>query len=90
MNDFDGFFNKGNDCDCCENQYLCGADGDAVGCHRADENNECQFIPSNCEACNEFIKDELKCLKLGYFVASNSGEPCWDWYRERHEDCPHN
>jgi len=38
-------FNKGNDCVCCENQYLCGIDGDCVACHRADENKECIFVP---------------------------------------------
>lgn len=45
--------------------------------------------PHNCDECVEFDKEELRCKRLGYFVASNS-EPCWDWYRERHEDCPYN
>jgi hypothetical protein len=38
------YYNKGNDCDCCENQYLCGRDGDALGCLCFDENRECEFI----------------------------------------------
>lgn len=37
-------YNKGNDCDCCEHQYLCGTDGDATGCKLADEGKECNFI----------------------------------------------
>lgn len=47
-------------------------------------------MPKNCEECKEFDKEELRCIALGYFVGSNSGEPCWDWYMERHEDCPFN
>lgn len=47
-------------------------------------------VPKNCEECKEFDKEELRCIALGYFVGSNSGEPCWDWYMERHEDCPFN
>lgn len=66
-------FNKGNDCDCCENQYLCGIDGDCVACHRADENKECNFVPVHCEFCDSFAREELKCKKLGYYAASNSG-----------------
>lgn len=83
-------FNKGNDCDCCENQYLCGIDGDCVACHRADENKECNFVPVHCEFCDSFAREELKCEKLGYYTASNSGAPCWEWNKERHEDCPFN
>lgn len=40
MKNHDKYFNKGNDCDCCENQYLCGVDGDSVACRQADENKE--------------------------------------------------
>jgi len=36
-------YNKGNDCDCCENQYLCGRDGDAIGCKCVDNGEECNF-----------------------------------------------
>lgn len=38
------YFNKGNDCDACENQYLCGKYGDAVGCRCVDEGQECHFV----------------------------------------------
>lgn len=52
MNDYSKCFNKGNDCDCCDNQYLCGRDGDAVGCKRADEGQECEFVESkDSEEC---------------------------------------
>jgi len=37
-------YNNGNDCDCCENQYLCVDDGDAVGCRCADAGDKCTFI----------------------------------------------
>lgn len=47
-------------------------------------------MPENCDECKAFDKEDLRCEKLGYFVGSNSGEPCWDWYIERHEDCPFN
>lgn len=43
-------------------------------------------MPENCDECKEFAREELRCKALGYFVGSNSGEPCWDWYMERHED----
>lgn len=39
-------YNQGNDCDACENQYLCGQYGDATGCHRKDKGLECEFIES--------------------------------------------
>lgn len=42
--DYSKFFNKGNDCDCCGNQYICGKDGDALGCKCIDEGKECNFI----------------------------------------------
>lgn len=42
--DFSKYFNKGNDCDACDNQYLCGIDCDAVGCKCADKGKECHFI----------------------------------------------
>jgi len=51
MSNYEKYFNKGNDCDCCENQYLTGTDGDAVACRQADKNKECMFIPvDNIEA----------------------------------------
>lgn len=46
-------------------------------------------MPDNCEECKEFDSNELLCMALGYSAGSNSGEPCWEWYRERHEDCPY-
>lgn len=44
MKDYSQYYNKGNDCDCCENQYLCCKDGDATGCTCYDEQRECEFI----------------------------------------------
>lgn len=44
MKDYSKFYNKGNDCDCCKNQYLCGCDGDAIGCKCADSGEDCNFI----------------------------------------------
>jgi len=63
-------------CNCCARQY-------SMSCKEC-----CEFLPLSCEACDYFSEEELKCLKLGYCVASNSGEPCWSWNMERHEDCP--
>jgi hypothetical protein len=37
-------YNKGNDCDTCQNQYICGVYGDALGCKRQDEGLECEFV----------------------------------------------
>lgn len=90
MDSFNKYYNKGNDCDTCENQYPCGKYGDAVGCRCQDANKECAFIPVNCAFCDSFTRDEMKCEPLGYSAASNSGELCWEWHRERHEDCPLN
>lgn len=36
-------YNKGNDCDCCNNQYLCGRDGDATGCKCFDRGEPCHY-----------------------------------------------
>jgi len=44
--DYNQYYNKGNDCDSCKNQYLCGKDGDAVGCRRQDDGLDCKFIES--------------------------------------------
>lgn len=43
MGSYDKFYNKGNDCDCCINQYRCGRDGDAEACRRADEGQDRLF-----------------------------------------------
>lgn len=37
-------FNKGNDCDFCENQYWWGLDGDKTGCRKYDEGKECEYV----------------------------------------------
>lgn len=42
-NQYDKYFNKGNNCDDCSNQYLSGKDGDSVGCWRYDNGLECQI-----------------------------------------------
>jgi len=44
--DYSQYYNKGNDCDACKNQCLCGQYGDAVGCSRQDEGLECEFVES--------------------------------------------
>ena len=41
--DYNKYYNKGNDCDTCENQYLCGIDGDKLGCKCQDEGEECNY-----------------------------------------------
>ncbi len=41
---FEDFYNKGNDCDICENQYLCGLYGDSLGCKCFDEGLTCNFV----------------------------------------------
>lgn len=41
--DFSKYFNKGNDCDACKNQYLWGIDGDKLGCKCQDEGKECNY-----------------------------------------------
>lgn len=38
------YYNKGNDCDICLNQYRCGLDGDALGCKCLDDGSECNFV----------------------------------------------
>lgn len=43
---FSQYYNKGNDCDTCQNQYLCGTYGDAVGCKRKDDGLDCEFVES--------------------------------------------
>jgi hypothetical protein len=40
---WDKLYNRGNDCDACKSQYLCGRDGDATACKRADNGMECLF-----------------------------------------------
>lgn len=42
--DFSSYYNKGNDCDACVNQYICGVDGDEVGCTRYDNKEKCKFV----------------------------------------------
>lgn len=43
MFDFEKQYNKGNDCDCCVNQYYTGRDGTVTGCKRALEGLDCDF-----------------------------------------------
>lgn len=38
------YYNKGNDCDACKNQYLHGIDGDRIGCKCYDDRKECEFV----------------------------------------------
>lgn len=57
LTDYDKYFNKGNDCDICKNQYICGKDGDGTACKRLGEGLTCEF----CEVKEEFIaENELK------------------------------
>ena len=42
---FDLLYNEGNDCDSCYNQYLCGLDGDSLGCRCFDYGEPCIYIP---------------------------------------------
>ena len=67
------FFNKGNDCDCCENQFFCGKYGDAVGCKCADEGKECKFIEHNI--CKK-SRGELSSPLL-FFYSSLSKSVCF-------------
>lgn len=41
--DYNEFYNKGNDCDNCKNQYLTGLNGDAYGCKCKDDNKDCKY-----------------------------------------------
>lgn len=43
LDNFEDCYNKGNDCDACLNQYLCGLYGDGVGCRCKDEGLPCDF-----------------------------------------------
>lgn len=47
------YYNKGNDCDNCKNQYRCGVDGDAIGCLCRDNGKECNYV-----ACTEAMDKE--------------------------------
>lgn len=44
LEDYSHYYNKGNDCDYCENQYLYGKDGDMLGCHCRDNNTDCHYV----------------------------------------------
>lgn len=44
LDNFEDCYNKGNDCDACENQYICGLYGDALGCKCFDEGLPCSFV----------------------------------------------
>ena len=41
---YEDLFNKGNDCDMCQNSYYYGLDGDKIGCKRADDKLDCEFV----------------------------------------------
>lgn len=43
MKDYNQYYNKGNDCDICQNQYICGRDGDRLGCKMIDLGLPCNF-----------------------------------------------
>ena len=53
--DYSEYYNKGNDCDACVNQYLRGRDGDSYGCRCQDDGEECHFV----ESLDEF-EDQMK------------------------------
>lgn len=47
------FYNKGNDCDCCQNQYLTGEFGDGWGCRCKDDGKECNYQEVNDTRTNK-------------------------------------
>jgi hypothetical protein len=51
MDNFEKYYNKGNDCDTCSNKYLSGTFGDEIGCKCIDEDKECEY---------QFVKAEEK------------------------------
>jgi hypothetical protein len=49
--EYSEFYNKGNDCDNCKNQYLTGLDGDAYGCKCKDDNKDCKYEENKEKEC---------------------------------------
>ncbi|MGF7010551.1 hypothetical protein M2146_001075 [Lachnospiraceae bacterium PF1-22] len=55
MKKIDELYNKGNDCDCCKNQYWLTKD--SLACKRQDSKLPCQYEEDNCTGdCNQCSK----------------------------------
>lgn len=77
MKDYSQNYNKGNDCDACQNQYLCGRDGDATGCKRFDDELDCEYIESVdesiCSKCGQPMQ------LMGYHDEDTNNPYPWYW-----------
>jgi len=55
---YEEFFNRGNDCDTCEHQYMTGRDGTVSACRMADFDRECEYKEIDmriCPCCGEEV-----------------------------------
>lgn len=85
------YFNEGNDCDICRNQYLCGRDGDAIGCRRQDKGMKCNFEERDirlCPVCEKEVDREdmnftRDCRGIAYRLVCND---CYDKLMEKGYD----
>lgn len=48
---YEEFFNKGNDCDTCEHQYMTGRDGTVSACWMKDFGRECEYKEIDMRIC---------------------------------------
>lgn len=88
------YFNEGNDCDICRHQYLCGRDGDAIGCRRRDAGMRCNFEERDirmCPVCEKEVDREdmnftRDCHGIAYRLVCND---CYDKLMEKGYDGRH-
>jgi hypothetical protein len=76
--DYSKFFNKGNDCDLCKNQYLTGQYGDALGCRCIDNKEKCNYEERMNKTFKEF-KEEVG--NAGFYVYD------WETKKSLYGDC---
>lgn len=66
--DYSKFYNKGNDCDFCKNQYITGRYGDSLGCKCIDNKEKCNYEEKMNKTFKEFKKE-----------VGNAGFYVYDW-----------
>lgn len=65
-------YNKGNNCDTCKNQYLCGYYGDALSCKCIDNGRKCHYEEYKEEIKIQTLKEYSEKYGIEYVINSMS------------------
>lgn len=68
------YFNEGNDCDICKNQFMTGRDGTVEDCRRRQNGLSCRFEERDIRTCpvceHEVDREDMYFTKFDYYMAA--------------------